>query len=239
MTLVPPQLLQAINDARRELESPGPVVIGIAGPVAVGKTTFATALERATNGSTRSTDGFLFPNHHLDALGILDRKGFPESYDEDALVGFLQSIRAESTIGTLNRYSHETFDVEPDPEPFLIAEVVIVEGVNALQAAYRPHLDIAVYLDAEESDVIDWYTERFRLLTQHARETGHGFYTRFVPLSEDQLTDMAHAVWNAINAPNLHGYIEPTRDAADWVIRKAADHSLSVQRSPGTTNPFS
>ena len=259
MNDVPLELLQAIDTARhtarhtakqtaRETANdaanhddprPSPVVIGIAGPVAVGKTTLAAALQHATNGSTRSTDGFLFSNRHLEALGILDRKGFPESYDAQSLVSFLRAVHARPSIVGLNRYSHETFDIEPDPEPFLTADVVIVEGVNALQSAYRPHLGITVYLDADEQDVIGWYTERFCALTQQARETGHGFYCRFAALSADKLTDMARAVWDAINAPNLHQHIKPTRDHADWVIRKAANHSLSVQRSPGTTKPFS
>jgi type I pantothenate kinase len=221
--VIPSSLLELIRERAKDRR---PVLVGVAGAVAVGKSTFSCALAEATGGATRSTDGFLLPNAALEAAGTLYRKGFPESYDTDRMVHFLQVVRDQPTVHGLQRYSHETFDVEPDPEPFVAADLVIVEGVNALQPDYAPLLDVRVYLDADERHVIDWYTDRFRSLTQHARETGAGFYTRFVPLSPDELTEMAHGVWRAINSPNLHQHILPTRDTADVVIHKSADHSL-------------
>lgn len=205
-----------------------PVLVGVAGAVAVGKTTFSAALAEVTGGVTRSTDGFLLPNAELEAAGTLYRKGFPESYDNGRMVQFLRAVRMQATLTGLHRYSHATFDVEPDPEPFIVGEVVIVEGVNTLQPDFAHLLDVRIYLDADERHVLDWYTDRFRSLTQLARETGEGFYTRFVPLSPDELAEMAHSVWHAINSPNLHQHVLPTRRAADIVVRKSADHSLSV-----------
>ncbi len=222
---VPEQVLGLIH---RRLESRRPVLVGVAGPVAVGKSTFARTLAGVTGGVTRSTDGFLLPNTVLEAAGILYRKGFPESYDTGRMVQFLRDLRDQSVIEGLHRYSHETFDVEPDPTAFVTSHVVIVEGVNTLQPDFAPLLDVRIYLDAPEHDVISWYTDRFRSLTQLARETGEGFYTRFVPLSSAELTEMAHSVWHSINAPNLHQFIQPTRAAADIVVHKSTDHTLFV-----------
>jgi type I pantothenate kinase len=104
---------------------------------------------------------------------------------------------------------------------------VIVEGVNTLQPQFVPHLDLRIYLDADETDIVEWYTARFETLTLEARSSGTGFYTRFAAQSPDQLRGTARYVWDLINAPNLHQCIAPTRDNADLVIHKRADHSIA------------
>jgi type I pantothenate kinase len=217
---------------RQRVVADGPVVVGVAGSVAVGKTTFATALSDLTAGATRSTDGFLLPNQVLIERGILDRKGFPESYDLEAIVSFIDGVRTGQPVVGLNRYSHETFDVETDPDAFGPTSTVILEGVNALQPEFADKFDITVYLDAEEDHIAAWYTDRFRRLTELARTSGEGFYTRFLSLNPGELTTVARSVWASINRPNLLNHILPTRDHADWVIHKAADHSMTVVRSP-------
>ncbi len=221
--LIPAALLAQIDALRRAGE---PVLVGIAGSVAVGKTTFAAALAGACDGVVVSSDGFLLPNSVLEDRGLLDRKGFPESFDADALVWFLQTVRTDEVIDGLPRYSHETFDVEPSPEPFQRQPVVIVEGVNMLQPEYVEHLDLRIYLDADEPDNIDWYVARFVAFTHQSRETGEGFYTRFAAQSPDQLDSTARYVWDMINAPNLHECIAPTKANADVVVSKRADHSI-------------
>ncbi len=222
---VPAEVISVIESLRRSGE---PVLVGVAGAVAVGKTTFASKLAEATDGIAVSTDGFLLPNDVLEQRGLLERKGFPESFDVDALVWFLQTVRTDEQIDGLPRYSHETFDVEPDPEPFVRRSIVIVEGVNVLQPGIAEHLDLCIYLDAAESDIINWYTTRFGALTDIARSTGEGFYTRFAAQTPEQLAMTARYVWDAINAPNLHECIAPTQSNANFVIRKHADHSMEV-----------
>jgi type I pantothenate kinase len=166
------EVVQRIAALRSEID---PVLVGIAGSVAVGKTTFAQRLAQSCDGVVVSTDGFLLPNQVLEANGLIDRKGFPESFDVDALVWFLQAVRTDEQIDGLPRYSHETFDVEASPDPFVRRPVVIVEGVNTLQPQFVPHLDLRIYLDAEETDIIDWYTDRFETLTAGARTSGGRF----------------------------------------------------------------
>jgi type I pantothenate kinase len=228
--IIPPEVISRISVLKAQQQ---PVVVGVAGAVAVGKSTFASALAAATGGVTISTDGFLFSNDELEAAGLIERKGFPESFDLTRLVSFLQALRiAEPTgssepIGQLMRYSHETFDIEPDPQPFVRRPVVIIEGVNALQPDIAKLLDFRIYLDADEADIIGWYTYRFTELTEQARRTNQGFYTRFADQSPYELTQTAQLVWDMINAPNLHDCIEPTKAAADIVICKRADHSFA------------
>jgi type I pantothenate kinase len=225
---IPPEVLRRISVLNAQQE---PVLVGVTGAVAVGKSTFASALASATGGVAISTDGFLFSNEELEAAGLIERKGFPESFDLTRLVSFLQALRIAgptgstgftAPIGQLMRYSHETFDIEPDPQPFVRRPVVIIEGVNALQPEIARLLDFRIYLDADEADIIGWYTYRFSELTEQARKTNQGFYTRFADQSPYELTHM-------INAPNLHHYIEPTKASADLIIHKHTDHSMMVR----------
>jgi type I pantothenate kinase len=220
---IPTPVIDRIAALRAQAE---PVVVGIAGSVAAGKTTFAHRLADHVDGVVVSTDGFLLPNDVLEARDLLDRKGFPESFDTDALQWFLRTVRTDERIDGLPRYSHETFDVEISPDPFVRKSVVIVEGINALQPELAALLDLRIYLDASETDLIGWYTTRFERFTEDARQTGDGFYVRFAGQTREELRGTARYVWDLINAPNLRDHIAPTKSNADLVLRKRADHSF-------------
>jgi type I pantothenate kinase len=208
-----------------------PVIVAISGPVGVGKTTYAHLLceelsqrGTATKASVVSTDGFLLPNAVLETAGMAEHKGAPDTFDNDALAWFLETIRVDEAIIGLPRYSHESFDVEPSNDIFTVTPVVIIEGVNALQPVIADAVDLTVYIDADLNDILDWYVERFVGLTEHARNTGSGFYQRFVALNEDELRQTARAVYEQINLPNLRDHIGPTQQAADIIVSKAPNH---------------
>jgi type I pantothenate kinase len=220
---IPQRVSEQIASLRSTID---PVLVGIAGSVAAGKTTFAHRLADHVDGVVVSTDGFLLPNDVLEGQGLLDRKGFPESFDTDALRWFLQTVRTDERIDGLPRYSHETFDVEVSPEPFVRKPVVIIEGVNALQPDLAALLDVRIYLDASEGDLIGWYTTRFERFTEDARQTGDGFYVRFAGQTREELRGTARYVWDLINAPNLRDHIAPTKANADLILRKRTDHSF-------------
>ncbi len=225
-----------------------PVVIAIAGAVGVGKTTYAKVLadavdelidtENGTNVATVvSTDGFLLPNAVLEAKGLINQKGFPETFDDDALRWFLETIRTDHSIIGLPRYSHDSFDVEVSEEPFLVTPVIVVEGVNALQPAIAQHYDLRLYLDADPTDIVDWYVDRFVNFTTLARESGSGFYTRFIDLSPAALQDTARWVYDTINLPNLVEHIEPTKAQADVIVFKDRDHSSTITLVDSRSDP--
>jgi type I pantothenate kinase len=213
-----------------------PVVVGVAGAVAVGKTTFAQALEcalaAAPAGSSPArrvevvgTDGFLLPNAELAARGLTARKGFPESYDAPALRAFVAQMRsgAEARVPV---YSHRVYDVVPNEERVVLpSDVVIVEGVNAL-AALPGLLDVAVYVEADEADVESWYLARFRELRRAAADDPHSFYRGFAGMTDADADAVARHVWREINVVNLHEHIEPSREHAHCVVAKARDHSV-------------
>ena len=218
------------------LAVPGkPTVVGIAGGVSVGKSTTAEALAemlRAAPPGSRgpvevvSTDGFLFPNTELIARGILHRKGFPESYDTAAIERFLGGLgRGEPALVPV--YSHQTYDIVPGGERRIVgADAVLLEGVNALQLAAG--LDLAVYVDASEADMEEWYTLRFLELC--VDPPPGSFYSQFAALDEDAVRDLAHAVWRDVNLVNLRECIQPTRVNADVIIEKRSDHSVGRVR---------
>jgi type I pantothenate kinase len=222
-----------------------PVVVGVAGAVAVGKTTFAEALRcglaaaltpspRARRVEVVGTDGFLLTNAELAAQGLTTRKGFPESYDVPALRDFVAKVRS-GTEARVPVYSHDVYDILADEECVLPAtDVVIMEGVNAL-AALTGLLDVAVYIDAEEADVESWYLARFRELRLAATDDPHSFYRGFAAMTEDDADTIARQVWREINIVNLHEHIEPSREHAHCVVAKARDHSVrSVTIREGT-----
>ena len=217
-----------------------PVVVGLAGGVAVGKTATSSMLASvlADRDHLRvdvvSTDGFLLPNAELDRLGLSARKGFPESYDHARLVGFVEDVRAGREV-VAPRYDHLTYDVVVDGGVLVgRPDVLVLEGVNALQDPFVDRLDLAVYLHADEDDLRRWYHARIRRLRADAPGDGSSWYDSFTGMSDDEFAVVADAVWDAINRPNLVDHIEPTRARADVVIEKAADHSI---RSLRLTSP--
>jgi type I pantothenate kinase len=213
-----------------------PNVIAITGSVAVGKSATARLLAGALTATIDgihveivSSDGFLYPNRVLDERGLTMRKGFPESYDRDAIVAFLDAVKAGKRDIRVPVYSHEDYDVLEERQALTKADVVIVEGLHLLQLSEA--IDVGIYVDADERDIEQWYVDRFFEL----RSTGHSFYRQFAHMPDDDLTAFARDVWATINAVNLHEFILPTRELADVVVEKARDHSVRRIRRPRDT----
>jgi type I pantothenate kinase len=212
--------IQASRSAAR------PCVVAITGSVAVGKSTIAQSIRGALSmltGAPRvdvvSTDGFLFPNRVLEERGEWMRKGFPETYDRDALLAFLRALKAGAGEVRVPLYSHDAYDVVGDYE-LAVGDVVVLEGLHLVRLS--ADIDFAVYVDAEERDIEQWFLDRFRRLVV----SGHAFYRQFAGFSDEQLDAFARNVWTDVNAVNLHEHILPTRPYADAVLEKASDHSV-------------
>lgn len=233
MTVGIDALAQRVNEIHET--DPG-LVIGLTGSVASGKSTLARHLEQslepALSVETVSTDGFLFLTEYLRENGLFERKGFPETYDYAAMQAAIASVRTEPT--DFPGYSHITFD--PDPaltrtvEP---SDVVILEGLGFRpreneSAANEP--DILIYLDAELAHIESWYLERFLRFWRAAEHDPTSFYAQFRHMSEPQLIEFAKSVWAGINLPNLENHILPMRAHADLVIKKDADHAITITK---------
>jgi type I pantothenate kinase len=226
-----------------------PYVVGIAGSVAAGKSTVAEVLRALISlwpGSPRvelvSTDGFLYPNSVLQSEGLMERKGFPESYDVPLLLQFLADIKSGRDGVSAPIHSHLTYDILPDKKQVIgRPDVLIVEGLNMLEAGLpepsRDHMvfvsdycDFSIYVDAEEHHIKGWYLERFLRLREEALGDSKAYFHRFADLSLGQATDLAMRVWDEIDHPNLKENIEPTRDRARLILEKAKDHSVQGVR---------
>jgi type I pantothenate kinase len=207
------------------------LLVGVAGSVGVGKSTFATQLAARLKPHVSavqqivSTDGFLLPNAVLEPRGLIERKGFPESYDHDRLVAFLDRAQAGRWPIEVPSYSHEVFDVGPS-RWIDRADVVIVEGINVLQDPFESLLDVSIYLDTSEEIVRGWFVDRMHSLVHKAGEHPGGFYDRFVDWPFDRLTTFAEHVWDTINLPNLRDHIAPSRTNADWIVRFDQQHTV-------------
>ncbi|MDQ6900264.1 MAG: type I pantothenate kinase [Candidatus Dormibacteraeota bacterium] len=227
--------------------SPVPYVIGIGGSVAVGKSTFARILRallaRWPNHpkvDLVTTDGFLFPNRVLEARRLMNRKGFPESYDLRRLLRFLSDLKSGAAQVRAPVYSHLIYDILPGEETVLNQpDIVLLEGLNVLQTPGAEHsstpfvsdfFDFSIYVDAEEEDILAWFTERFLKLRETAFRDPSSFFRQFAALSEEEAVKFAREVWADINGPNLRENILPTRDRARLVLRQKRDHSVSEVR---------
>ena len=218
-----------------------PFVIGIAGSVAVGKSTVARLMrellarwEDTPRVELVTTDGFLRPNAELERRGIMDRKGFPESYDRRALLRFVTQVKSGVAEVRSPFYSHLHYDIVPDAEIVVRQpDVLIVEGLNVLQPAAPGHrlavsdlFDFTIYVDARTSDIANWYEERFLSLQRGAFANPRSYFHRFASLSEDEARTRARGIWTSINEPNLVQNILPTKARASLVLRKNADHAV-------------
>lgn len=223
-----------------------PFIIGVAGSVAVGKSTSARLLQellRQSAGRPRvelvTTDGFLYPNAVLEERGILDRKGFPESYDRRALLDFVIAVKSGKADVKAPVYSHVIYDIVADQQITVTnPDILIVEGLNVLQPApsgrgdlaVSDFFDFSVYVDADESDIRDWYVARFMALRDTAFREPTSFFRAYAELSDEEAVAQANEVWDAINKPNLIENIEPTRERATAILRKGSDHVISEVR---------
>jgi type I pantothenate kinase len=222
-----------------------PFVVAVAGSVAVGKSTTARLLQTllaAAPGSPRvdlvTTDGFLLPNAVLEERGLLGRKGFPESYDRRALLRFLAEVKSGRAEVDAPVYDHQSYDIVPGARQVVDRpDILVLEGLNVLQAGRRADgtspevflsdfFDFSVYVDAAESDIRQWYVDRFLALRRTAFADTSAYFHRFAGLSDDEARATALSIWAEINGPNLWLNIAPTRSRARLVLRKAADHTV-------------
>ncbi|HEX7789156.1 MAG TPA: type I pantothenate kinase [Afipia sp.] len=224
-----------------------PYIIGVAGSVAVGKSTTARVLQALlARWSPRpkvdlvTTDGFLYPNEILEREGLMQKKGFPESYDLPALLSFLSDIKAGRRPVRAPVYSHLTYDVIPNEGVEVDRpDILIVEGVNVLQTGRLPRdgkavpfvsdfFDFSVYIDADEPVLRDWYVERFLTLRDTAFRDERSYFNRYAKLSDKEATDRALELWTTINLVNLEENILPTRPRATLILKKGGDHVIET-----------
>ena len=218
-----------------------PYIIGVAGSVAVGKSTLARLLQTLLSRWPEhprveliTTDGFLFPNAELEARGIMDRKGFPESYDTRQLLDFLRAVKSGEPEVTAPIYSHVIYDVLPDRHEIVHQpDILILEGLNVLQVDSHAnefvsdYFDFSIYLDAEESLIESWFIERFHALRRTVFQDPQSFFKHFADLTDEQATALAAQIWESINGRNLRENIAPTKGRASLIIEKGADHRVT------------
>ncbi|WP_338215853.1 type I pantothenate kinase [Companilactobacillus muriivasis] len=227
---------ELVNRSTRKI----PFIIGVSGSVAVGKSTTARLLkimlERAYpqyKVSQMTTDGFLYPSKILKERNLMDKKGFPETYDMEKLLNFLGEVKTKGGKIKYPLYSHNIYDIIPDRyEETDNPDILIVEGINVLQLPHNEQIyvsdffDFSIYIDAEVEDIEKWFLKRFEKLLDLARNDPNSYYYQFTQIPEKSAMDMAKHVWETINYPNLRDYIKPTMNRANLILHKSEDHQI-------------
>ena len=234
-----------IKDTETSEQKKYPFIIGVAGSVASGKSTFSRILElllkkclKGFNIKLLTTDGFLYPNSVLEENNLMEKKGFPESYDIDSFYKFLSSVKAGVSKTYAPIYSHNLYDIIPDEKLEIIdPDVVIIEGINVLQSAkskdkktileVQDFLNFSIYLDADERYLRQWYIDRFLSLRLAALNNKEDFFNRFSSIDIDQAKEIANSIWEKINLINLNENILPTKYKANLILKKNINHKTN------------
>ena len=234
-----------IKDTEKSEQKKYPFIIGVAGSVASGKSTFSRILELLLKKSLKgfnikllTTDGFLYPNSVLEENNLMEKKGFPESYDIDSFYKFLSSVKAGVSKTYAPIYSHNLYDIIPDEKLEIIdPDVVIIEGINVLQSAkskdkktileVQDFLNFSIYLDADERYLRQWYIDRFLSLRLAALNNKEDFFNRFSSIDIDQAKEIANSIWEKINLINLNENILPTKYKANLILKKNINHKTN------------
>lgn len=222
-----------------------PFIIGLAGSVAVGKSTTARLLQALLSRwpntprvALVATDGFLFPNAILKREGLMEKKGFPESYDMPAMLAFLSAVKSGAASVSAPVYSHLEYDIVPGAKDTVTRpDILILEGLNVLQTSppdekglvspvVSDFFDFSIYVDADEAVIERWYVERFKELRQTAFRDPQSYFRRYADLDDAKAEAMAREIWRSINLPNLRQNILPTRPRADLILRKGPSHQV-------------
>jgi type I pantothenate kinase len=226
-----------------------PYIVGIAGSVAVGKSTTSRILQALLarwpdhpEVDLVTTDGFLYPNRVLEERGLMSRKGFPESYDVRRLVRFVSAVKSGDPEVAVPVYSHLAYDVLPGKAKLVRQpDVMILEGLNVLQtkdggqgdvpgAFVSDFFDFSIYVDADDADLERWYVDRFLALRDTVFQDENSYFNRYASLSTEQAKEEARGIWAEVNGPNLVKNIKPTRERAHLILEKGPDHSVKSVR---------